>query len=1064
MQGYVDMEIDKFTKSTDPFDDSVEYVGYTPTFPTNPVSTLVQYNKGATAPFRHYILSNYFTNLGLNDNRYAATRTATLYSAYNYVNLQPQSTPLCAQIPGEKDGTESINPGPGIQANVLSNPTSWSIKSFMKSQSSVVLNLINDFVIGKGLTPNGDANYSGPNLLYTSVPVVGTISDTNKTEIRNSIYYSMYFNFTDTSTTLNQICVGQDSPCNLYMFPDCSGMNEFIYNNGRTDLNQTAITHNQARRVLLTDAMLKVLPYQTQDYIRRWALARKARLIQWYNQQCEQNKNNTLTYNTYHVFMGAGQYRDIYYGTYVNNMKTYCCPLSTSGNIFTNDYRDDQSGTIDVTGVAYDGIVSLLTYSESDSSPMTCSNTSQIVTRSYNEALGDPSSPLVTADIAPKFNLMSVPATSPPVYIVKTSNNFTPTFTLDSTTNTYKNTITLDTSVASSLAFLVPGIYVNVANLTTPSLNSYEAVVDTYSNGTLNLKNITSNGIFINGTINTSSTIPGTLPTDYYTISYTDNFALTQESSSTQTVTALQISPTNNGSITLQIPLLSSIPTTFPNNSPVLVTNNSNASSNFTGNVQSINMTSSTLYASMTINNIGNINGTFTSPAVYAILLTSANPTQRFYLTTQEKQQILNMIAQTYYRLNSGTKKMQTIFDVYQVGDTIFDVRYSEYGRDLTVTQNIQAQMSALTKNYQTYRTYNLSEDQLLQLDQSYTSDMIQLNSELDNAVLGTGTNCGISAQYIVIKRTDINTRLTTNDTDLSGIQLSQVIVIDNTGNNAALNCSVSATSTYVYSFEAVNSYVYVTPVGNCTIASDGSIRDSYNNILSAAGTCNPVSTNGTQNIAPNCPIGSDGTISVVPPTSSSGDTAQVKSVKFSRNESIVDGKVNLNPTTGKYNTRVLPYFFRTAGVSNNESVTIDLGSSTDIVKVRLIFPKGYTDLPNYQVSFLDSNKNTINVPNTSPASLLTKSGKKLGTSDVLDLDCSTPNRSPDLPICPSDLLQPYKVARFYANISGYTPGNPTQNLQGLSFTGYSIGTNAALTFNPMYNAGFVLNLSLIHI
>jgi hypothetical protein len=747
-------------------------------------------------------------------------------------------------------------------------------------------------------------------------------------------------------------------------------------------------------------------------------------------------------------------------------MQNYCCPLKPtsafSGNTtgICNIYQDDGGDSNSIS------FINNKEYKCTDINTSTnLPYSTQISKRTYNEALGDPASLTPGADIAPKFNMMSSPVTVPSVFIVKTANSFTPNIEADtrdtSNTGTYKNTISIDTSNPTSLFFLTyKNIYVSVASLTN-STNSYGAQIESYSNGTLNLKNISANSVSINGTITPDAT-SFSLPADYYTVSYTDNTAFSQETTNSTTLTPLIIAPTNGGEVELTIQLLNTLSTIFPTGTQVLVTNVSRPTSNFTGKVLSIDTTSSELYAKMRIKEISDINGTFTEPAIYAIIVTSTNPTSRFWLTTQEKRIILNMIAQSYYDLSGGRQKMQTIFDVYQVGDTIFDVRFLQYRRNTTETTKIQDKMTELTNNYQLYRTYNLSEDQLVELDNSYTSDMIELNRKLDSAVSGRGNNCGISAQYIVIQRIDPNSSNTKAlYTDLSGIQLSQIIVVDNTGNNAALNCLVTPTSTYTYNFEETDSFLYVSPPG-CKIESDGSIRDSNNNIIAPSGTCKPVNTSVTPKTALNCDIASDNTISVKRPTSSNGDTAQIKSVKLTRNQSLVDGGVTLiDESTNKYNTRVMPYYFRTATCSNRESVTIDLGSTTDIVKVRLVFPKGYTDRPKYNITFLDSMKNQINAPNISAPIPLIVSGQKPTGSDTLDINCS---KTPQVDGCPTDLLTPYTVARFYATIDTttpgkkYIPGNPTASLNAISFTGYSLGVNAALTFNPMYNAGFTLN------
>ena len=972
---------------------------------------------------------------------------------------QTHASKQCATIPGEKDGTESINPGPGIPTSILTNPQSWSLKSFMKNPSNIVKSMINDFVRRRGITDKSDdSNYSGNKLLYKTVNVIGTISADNKTEIRNSILYSMYFNFTDPSTTSQQIYVESSAPCDLYMFPDASGIEEFTYLSGATNLNQAAVTKNQTNRIKMTDAMLKVLPYHTRDHIRRWAIARRTRLTAWYAKKCSDAQGMPVASGNFCLQSEVTNGTDSLPPSPPNNstsridaQKLYCCPLNPN-TAFSG------TNTINCTYQVYTSASSNALQLGTRTVEHTCANTTQINKRNYNETFGDPASLTATADIAPKFNMMSSPITAPSVYIVKSANSFTPSITADTENpGTYINTLTIDTSQEASTFFLTfKDIYVNVMSLTN-STNSYGGQIKAYSNGTLNLKNISANSVFINGTITPTAT-SFSLPNDYYTVSYTDNTALTQESTNILTATAITINPTTtaNSTVELQVPLNSNLSTLFPVDTNVLVTNNSVAGSNFRGKISSVNTSSSQLYAKITITNITDIRGTFTAAAVYAILLigTSA-PTHRIWLTTQEKKQILNMIAQKYYELNNGTKKIQTIFDIYQVGDTIFDIRFSTYGRITEITRTTQEKIVELTRNYRTYRTYNLSNDQIVQLDDSYTNDMIKLNSDLDNAVLGTGTGCGVRAQYVVIQRTDINlTNTKALDTDLSGIHLSQVIVVDNTGNNAALNTFVTPTSTFVYSFEATNLYVFVSPP-NCTIQSDGSIKDSGNNIVAIAGTCKPVIKTTTPYTASNCDIAADNTISVKRATTNTNDNAEIRSIKINRNQSLVDGEVYKNELD-QYNTRVMPYYFRTGSPANRETVTIDLGNTTDIVTVRLVFPAGYTDTPKYQVTLLDSMKNTIS--ENGDTSISVKIERKAAGSDTLDINYS---KIPAVANCPTDLLNPYLVARFYATIStSFVAGNPTNSLaaNSLQFTGYSIGVDAALTFNPMYNAGFILN------
>lgn len=1135
VQGYIDMT---YNYTTTPYNISMS--------PTS-IKTI---SKGSTVgSFRDYMISQYFFNQdgGVNkEGRRGAIWgqaydnscrnpgwSSTLFNIYNKGTPRGSSTRICANIPGEKASVYASSnaiDGPGIATNLILNPEAWTLKSFMTTPSPSVLALINDFVQTKGMRARGDADYStsGSNaqldnyipimnarispLMYNNLVVTGTISDTNKREIRKSVYYSMYFNFTDTSTVFKQICVGSDLPCNLYMFPDCSGMDEFKSFRGIISIDKKAVEHNNnSRRVLITDDILKVLPYHTRNFIRRWAISRRTAIQKWISRQCVSftagaDYSQTMTYiRTEDNVKSIENYccADITDATKVpnwawlsgtttgamqNNFQAYSAsnpwiiqsqtgtgsipttPIKFMDTIYNFNNRDHNAGLI------YDrynqNIVTLKITNGS------CATKPVINSRNYAEAKGDPNNTVLNADIAPLLNLMSTPLQSPNVYIAKTANKFTPVFNLvippnaisgsggtQALLNEYLYTITLqiDTTNPASLTFLkTSNIYVTVACLNyADKENSFEAVIDSYENGMLRLKNISPSGVIVNDIVQSSSnsliTWSPALKNDFYSISYTDMTSLNQGMKTANIITAIVLNPLPiaGGTTTLNIPSVN--PPTFSVNENVYITDTSNTKNYFSAKVSAVDSTTTPLYTKITVNTISNIgpNASFADATIYSIVAATTTGS-RFWLTAQEKQQTLNMIAQKYYELNNGAKKIQTIFDVYQIGDTIFDVRFLEYERDPIRTQAIQTKMAALNTDYTNYRTYNLSADQLAQLDLSYTTDMIELNNQLDNAIKGIAYNCGIQARYVKIRRTDTSTGSSPPaDTDTGGIQLSQVIIIDNTGNNVAYNALVTPTSTYVYNFESTSDYSYISPP-NSKIASDGSIRNSVDVVLAQAGTCTPLTQNANTYTSPNCITDQDGSVSVKKVTDSTGDNASKKAIKLRRNQSIVDGNVR-KQINGKYNTRVIPYFFRSGFISTNESITIDLAFLTDIVKISLVFPKAYNQAATYEISFMDSSQQIINTSKTSTTPLI-KTGSINATTDFLDFNCLIENRDLDLPTCPTDLLNPYKVARFYANFSNKTDGNPTANLEALQFTGYTIGTDAALTFNPMYNAGFVLN------
>ena len=918
------------------------------------INNIESYYRNLKTNFSKYYLGDRFKNNPIGFILSESQPNTNKYNCSKYT-IKTVSQPntgeiVCKAVP-------TLSETPRVTKTLLSNPINWTIRSFLNTPTSVSSRIKLAFETSK-------VGQLG-NQLYTTLPFTGTISDTNKQEIRNSIRYAVYFNFTDTSKTEQQVCVTKELPCNLYMFNDCSGMSEFVYIKGKVIVNNAGITHNSTRRTLMTDAMFKLLPYHTRDYIRRWAINRRKRVAKFYSE----------------------------------------------------------------------------------------SEAATIITRTYNEIKGDTTSegnnPDGTRDIAPKYDLMSVANTRPIIYMIKTASQISGNdFTLNlHNTTTNRNTspgtytTTLNFSTTTKADFLKSDINVVISRLTVSDTYFY-AVIDSYNSttGELKLKNININTLLIAGNLfketDTGKAMtsllnifkPFTTVTDYYTVEYVDMASINVDTSQSETVAPVIINPSSSP-VTLEIPLQSADKSIFSLNDNVIVSKISDSNVYFRGKVSALGQSGS--YTSIEINTITNVTGNFSTLSTY-VVTKGDTVSRRFWLTATEKKSIVNKIAQKYYDLNNGTRDMKKILDIFQVGDTIFDVRFTELERDVQRTALIHKKIGDLYKEHALYRTYNLSEEQLLDLNRSYTSKMIELNTDLNNAFRGNAEDCGVNARYVRIRRTDTNT---------TGIELSQVVIVDSKGNNVANNSRVIASSTFLYFFETPDMYVYQSPSGSTIDSVSGSVKDSAGNVI-AQNMCVPSSRCIRDAVS--------GVVSVLKPSDQSGETSATKIKKMTRNQYLVNGKLRATSP---------PYIFKSGGSSNSEYVTIDLSTMTEITNVMLYFPYGYAETPTYEITFSDSEENSVKISSEITSNLI----RKRSTSVYEELILVPPSRinKTDVPSCPTTLLNPTKVARFYATIdSGYQDGYPSSNMSKISFTGYSLGTEAALTFNPMYNAGFEVNLT----
>lgn len=380
-------------------------------------------------------------------------------------------------------------------------------------------------------------------------------------------------------------------------------------------------------------------------------------------------------------------------------------------------------------------------------------------------------------------------------------------------------------------------------------------------------------------------------------------------------------------------------------------------------------------------------------PAGNTVNDTVTYPTARSYLIPSEIHAILDKLAQFHYTQVGKTVKMDSIYDVYQIGDTIFDIRYSQ----TIVESNVEYanKISTLKGEYIAYSQQSLSEGELTQLDLNYTTQMTQALSKTTGNTLGSATNCGRIAQYVKVKRNPTGGR----------IQLSQIMVVNNSGNNVANGSMVIVGSTQLFNQDDTANHVY-----------------SLNPTINAQIVLNTITA-----------------------------SIQAKSAL------LVDGI---------YTPRAAPFVYTSQTNGTGEYVELKLERPSDISVVQLI-PELNSTKDGYSVQLYDSNHLEVGeavaavidvTAAPAPATLVADRNTR---DNILTAKFIKPRPLTEAP-CPTSILEPYRVGRFYATIeSGYPPANLQRpDLSKIKFTGFSEGIHAALSFNPKYNGGFPVSIN----
>ena len=148
-------------------------------------------------------------------------------------------------------------------------------------------------------------------------------------------------------------------------------------------------------------------------------------------------------------------------------------------------------------------------------------------------------------------------------------------------------------------------------------------------------------------------------------------------------------------------------------------------------------------------------------------------------LSVVRAKKVYDSMAQAYYTLNKGGAYITKIIDIYQVGETLFDVRFTESRK--SGSQSFMNQIADLNAKYNRYRYMNLSENQLNNLEETYRSATEALYDKENNNLEDSAKDCGIKAQYLRISQTS------DNGGTKKPFNFSQIIALNNYGQNVAL-------------------------------------------------------------------------------------------------------------------------------------------------------------------------------------------------------------------------------------------------------------------------------------
>lgn len=441
-------------------------------------------------------------------------------------------------------------------------------------------------------------------------------------------------------------------------------------------------------------------------------------------------------------------------------------------------------------------------------------------------------------------------------------------------------------------------------------------------------------------------------------------------------------------------------------------------------------------------------------------------------ITKEKRNAFFNSVARFYYeneRANLGTDGgssaigyavMHKIVDVFQVGNTIFDIRFEEYKKR---GLQFQRKLEALESEYRSYKRMNLSKDDQLSLEENYLKQKTELYAKDDNYIWGQAQDCGVKAQYVVINSPN------------GLFHISQVVVINSAGQNVALGAQIYSPSpnnidygsivddprTRVYYDEQTGNQLSVTPT------TSGSDRLNPGNTLLATKTDTINSekaakeallTDGT--LTPRWPPSCYKTISVVPVLDSDGRVTLTNGTNVNGISYLGPGTDNyLQGTGGKYlyGTTVNTFTTIQTTAFTHSPLILDLGQLQNISVVQIILPAGVTATTSMYTVQL--NENVLNQGSNTGLSMQ-NIGSPFTANATTTVSGSTivyryPGTGDDSSRCPDILYDRFKVARFYTDFAGIAADKPW------TVRGYSVGIKAALTFDSKYNAGIAIDTTI---
>ena len=417
---------------------------------------------------------------------------------------------------------------------------------------------------------------------------------------------------------------------------------------------------------------------------------------------------------------------------------------------------------------------------------------------------------------------------------------------------------------------------------------------------------------------------------------------------------------------------------------------------------------------------------------------------------------ILDQMAQLFYDKKNGNSKIQTIYDIYQVGTTLFDVYYKQI--DTGSASPYASSISSLNNEFFAYRKYTMSQAESDALESQYSKNLQALYDLEAQDLEGDAKNCGVKAHYVQIQ---------CPANGLTGsMNLSQVVVIDNTGANVAYGIMPSATSTYLSADEDDTGTIYsmMDNVGSTIIQTDTRSRDLAKASNEAVMRSKlSALTDGTYvpRYYPTWQNGKGGTPNTGPKNLMPSDLDANKYSQYQA--SYQQGFISNTTSVTKVASASTPDPY--------EYIELNLYGQYDVSVIQLFYPPSNSSQipnPNLTVQLFDKAHQpipTTRAPtttagvtiNTSPSNgVLTMKSVGYNPSGSTIVDFKRANRDIKLPKCPESIYTNNRVARFYAD--------PTKcaritSANSIVFTGFSEDTTTALTFNPDYNAGFYVRM-----